>query len=101
MTTPPSGLALDGRVTARVEQALVLVVPVDAVVLGPVPGDHLEDLSDSLDLAQTVPRDDDEVASFGLARTMISRGHVDLLSSPEPCLDAGVEPSGQSLIPGQ
>jgi len=56
---------LDRRVAARVEYALVVVVPADAVTLVRHLAQHLENLADSLRFAYVMARDHDEVSSSG------------------------------------
>ena len=53
------------------------ILPADAVALVRQLAEHLEDLADSLHLADMVARDHDEVACFGC---MCGFGHVTLLS---------------------
>ena len=54
----------DGGVTAGIEDALVAVVPPDAVAAVAQLAENLEDLTRPLGLADAVPCHDDEVAAL-------------------------------------
>jgi len=69
----------DGRVTARIEQAFMAVIPADAEVLMTRLAEQLENLAGPLRLADTVTRDHDDVAD---ARCLCGSVHTTLLSLP-------------------
>jgi hypothetical protein len=68
----------DGRVAARTEQALVPVLPANAITLVRHLADHLEDLAHPRRLTDAMTSDNDDVASLCCA---CGCGHVILLTS--------------------
>jgi hypothetical protein len=66
---------LDDGVARGIEDALMVVVPMHAVVLVPGRAQHFEDLADPTRLADSVPFHDNDVSGKGLGRCLSSR-HV-------------------------
>src|SRR3990172_4075509 len=69
----------DGRVTARIEQAFMAVIPADAEMLMTRLAEQLENLPAPLGIADAVTRDHDHVANAG---RLCSPVHTILLTRP-------------------
>lgn len=90
----------DDGVAARIEDALVPVLPANAVVLVALLAEHLEDLSGPLTFAHTVTGDHENVADLGTRSGVSHLTHVSLLAlnAIRACRAGADRPSGQPLI---